>query len=143
MQKLNFNSIRNIYYKEKKNLKMTDFFNETNSIISENENTDLKKSIISDKIYFYQRSPKHQNFKVLKKIIYYKNFFLYFLHIKKMLKDSICYKDILFLEVYLTKSGKIRARKTTNLTLFQQLKLTKLIKRARASNLIPLNFLIS
>ena len=48
----------------------------------------------------------------------------------------IDYKDIELLRTFITEHGKIKARRSTNLTIRQQRQLSKSIKRARALNLL-------
>ena len=51
--------------------------------------------------------------------------------------DSITYKDVKFLTMYLSEQGKILPRRITGLTSKQQKKVTKLIKTARIAALLP------
>ena len=51
--------------------------------------------------------------------------------------DSITYKDIKFLTMYLSEQGKILPRRITGLTSKQQKKITKCIKTARIAALLP------
>nr|QWK41834.1 ribosomal protein S18 [Protohalopteris sp.] len=53
-------------------------------------------------------------------------------------KDTIDYKQVDILLSFLTDYGKIRSRRSTNLTLKQQRQLSKSIKRARYLRLLPL-----
>lgn len=53
------------------------------------------------------------------------------------LNQKIDYKDIDFLTAYITKQGKILPRRATGVTLQQQRKLAKAIKRARILALFP------
>lgn len=53
-------------------------------------------------------------------------------------KDTIDYKQVDILISFLTEHGKIRGRRSTNLTLRQQRQLSKSVKRARYVRLIPL-----
>lgn len=53
-------------------------------------------------------------------------------------KDKIDYKQVDILLSFLTEHGKIRSRRSTNLTLKQQRQLSKSIKRARYLRLLPL-----
>lgn len=53
-------------------------------------------------------------------------------------KDTIDYKQVDILISFLTDYGKIRSRRSTNLTLKQQRQLSKSIKRARYLRLLPL-----
>ena len=51
--------------------------------------------------------------------------------------DVLTYKDIKILTNYLSEQGKILPRRVTGLTSKQQKKVTKLIKIARISALLP------
>jgi small subunit ribosomal protein S18 len=53
------------------------------------------------------------------------------------LEQTINYKDINLLKVFITEHGKILSRRTTNLTVKQQKQLKNSIKRARILNLLP------
>ncbi len=53
------------------------------------------------------------------------------------LEQTINYKDINLLKVFITEHGKILSRRTTNLTVKQQKELKNSIKRARILNLLP------
>ena len=53
------------------------------------------------------------------------------------LDQSINYKDVNLLKIFLSEYGKILSRRTTNLTVKQQKELKKAIKRARILNLLP------
>ena len=53
------------------------------------------------------------------------------------IKQKIDYKDIDLLNLFLTEQGKILPRRVTGLTVQQQGKLTKAIKRARILSLLP------
>ena len=55
--------------------------------------------------------------------------------------QKIDYKDIDLLNIFLTEQGKILPRRATGVTIQQQRKLTKAIKRARFMALLP--FIIS
>lgn len=57
------------------------------------------------------------------------------------LTQKIDYKDIDLLSMFLTEQGKILPRRATGVTVQQQRKLTKAIKRARLMALLP--FIIS
>lgn len=64
--------------------------------------------------------------------------------ISKKLKTSpihfhkrIDYKDIELLGLFVTEQGKILPRRVTGITVQQQRKLTKAIKRARILSLVP------
>ena len=57
------------------------------------------------------------------------------------LTQKIDYKDIDLLNMFLTEQGKILPRRATGVTVQQQRKLTKAIKRARLMALLP--FIIS
>lgn len=50
---------------------------------------------------------------------------------------KIDYKDIELLSLFLTEQGKILPRRATGITVQQQRKLTKAIKRARILSLLP------
>ena len=51
--------------------------------------------------------------------------------------DVIDYKDVELLSKFLTEQGKILPRRATGVTVQQQRKLTKAIKRARILSLLP------
>ena len=53
------------------------------------------------------------------------------------LNQKIDYKDIELLKLYVTDQGKILPRRVTGVTVQQQKKLAKAIKRARAISLFP------
>jgi small subunit ribosomal protein S18 len=53
------------------------------------------------------------------------------------LNQKIDYKDIDLLSLFLTEQGKILPRRATGVTVQQQRKLTKAIKRARIVSLLP------
>jgi|TARA_B110000240_G_scaffold186409_1_gene223005 small subunit ribosomal protein S18 len=53
------------------------------------------------------------------------------------LSQKIDYKDIDLLSLFLTEQGKIIPRRATGVTVQQQRKLTKAIKRARILALLP------
>ena len=53
------------------------------------------------------------------------------------LNQKIDYKDIELLKLYITDQGKILPRRVTGVTVQQQKKLAKAIKRARAISLFP------
>ena len=53
------------------------------------------------------------------------------------LNQKIDYKDIDLLSLFLTEQGKILPRRATGVTVQQQRKLTKAIKRARIISLLP------
>ena len=57
--------------------------------------------------------------------------------IKKYTKQKIDYKNIDLLNLFLTEQGKILPRRATNVTIQQQRKLAKAIKRARILCLLP------
>jgi len=52
-------------------------------------------------------------------------------------KQKIDYKNIDLLNLFLTEQGKILPRRATNVTIQQQRKLAKAIKRARILCLLP------
>nr|YP_011007614.1 30S ribosomal protein S18 [Syringoderma abyssicola]WAM65043.1 30S ribosomal protein S18 [Syringoderma abyssicola] len=56
-------------------------------------------------------------------------------------KTTIDYKQVDILLSFLTEYGKIKSRRSTNLTLKQQRQLSKSVKRARFLRLLP--FVIS
>ena len=56
------------------------------------------------------------------------------------LNQKIDYKDIDLLSLFLTEQGKILPRRATGVTVQQQRKLAKAIKRARILSLLPLLF---
>lgn len=51
--------------------------------------------------------------------------------------ETIDYKQVDILLSFSTEHGKIKSRRSTNLTLKQQRQLSKAIKRARYLNLLP------
>ena len=53
------------------------------------------------------------------------------------LDQSINYKDVNLLKIFISEYGRILSRRTTNLTVKQQKELKKAIKRARILNLLP------
>jgi len=53
------------------------------------------------------------------------------------MNQKIDYKDIDLLSLFLTEQGKILPRRATGVTVQQQRKLTKAIKRARIISLLP------
>jgi small subunit ribosomal protein S18 len=53
------------------------------------------------------------------------------------LNQKIDYKDIDLLSLFLTEQGKILPRRATGVTVQQQRKLAKAIKRARVISLLP------
>ena len=53
------------------------------------------------------------------------------------INQKINYKDIDLLSLFLTEQGKILPRRVTGITVQQQRKLTKAIKRARILSLLP------
>ena len=53
------------------------------------------------------------------------------------INQTIDYKDIDLLSLFLTEQGKILPRRATGVTVQQQRKLTKAIKRARIIALLP------
>lgn len=53
------------------------------------------------------------------------------------INHTIDYKDIELLNLFLTEQGKILPRRATGVTVQQQRKLTKAIKRARIISLLP------
>jgi small subunit ribosomal protein S18 len=53
------------------------------------------------------------------------------------ISQKIDYKDIDLLSLFLTEQGKILPRRATGVTVQQQRKLTKAIKRARILSLLP------
>ena len=53
------------------------------------------------------------------------------------INQKIDYKDIDLLSLFLTEQGKILPRRATGVTVQQQRKLTKAIKRARILALLP------
>ena len=53
------------------------------------------------------------------------------------LNQKIDYKDIDLLSLFLTEQGKILPRRATGVTVQQQRKLAKAIKRARIVSLLP------
>jgi len=57
--------------------------------------------------------------------------------IKIRANQKIDYKDINLLSLFITEQGKILPRRATGVTLQQQRKLAKAIKRARILSLLP------
>ena len=53
------------------------------------------------------------------------------------LNQKIDYKDIDLLKLFITEQGKILPRRATGVTVQQQRKLAKAIKRARVLSLLP------
>ena len=53
------------------------------------------------------------------------------------LNQKIDYKDIDLLKLFITEQGKILPRRATGVTVQQQRKLSKAIKRARILSLLP------
>ena len=53
------------------------------------------------------------------------------------LNQKIDYKDIDLLSLFITKQGKILPRRATGVTIQQQRKISKAIKRARILSLFP------
>ena len=53
------------------------------------------------------------------------------------INQKIDYKDIDLLKLFITDQGKILPRRATGVTIQQQRKLTKAIKRARILSLLP------
>ena len=53
------------------------------------------------------------------------------------IKQKIDYKDIDLLSLFVTEQGKILSRRATGVTVQQQRKLAKAIKRARILSLFP------
>ena len=53
------------------------------------------------------------------------------------LNQKVDYKDIDLLSLFLTEQGKILPRRATGVSVQQQRKLTKAIKRARILSLLP------
>ena len=51
--------------------------------------------------------------------------------------QKIDYKDIDLLKLFITEQGKILPRRATGITVQQQRKIAKAIKRARALSLLP------
>ena len=53
------------------------------------------------------------------------------------IKQKIDYKDIDLLKLFITEQGKILPRRATGVTVQQQRKIAKAIKRARVLSLLP------
>ena len=53
------------------------------------------------------------------------------------IEQKIDYKDIDLLKLFVTEQGKILPRRATGVTVQQQRKIAKAIKRARALSLLP------
>lgn len=123
------------------------------SLITSLKDSELSNSKIKqDSIYFRQRSIKYRDLKKsteiykeseIKKTLIYKMFFDQEIQKRrKNYKDKICYRDVDFLKIFLTRSGKIRSRRVTKLTRYTHTFITKLIKQSRSKKLIPLKFFI-
>ena len=63
----------------------------------------------------------------------------YILLLKKF-NNVIDYKNVKLLKAFLTKYGKIRARRKTRLTVQAQHKISKAIRKARAFGIIPFTY---
>ena len=57
--------------------------------------------------------------------------------IKKKFNNIIDYKNLKLLKAFLTKYGKIRARRKTRISVQKQRLISKSIRKARAYGLIP------
>jgi ribosomal protein S18 len=66
----------------------------------------------------------------------FKKSLCYILLLRK-LKNVIDFKNIKFLQIFLNKSGKIRSRRKTRISSYNQRTIAKAIKKARATSLIP------
>ena len=55
---------------------------------------------------------------------------------KSTITEKITYKDVNLLKIFLTQQGKILPRRVTGLTIQQQKKIAKSIKRARILSLL-------
>jgi len=105
-----------------------------------------------DEVYFRQRSTRKINGNLpIKNISEPKKVkrsfrFLFFLRSEEkkneIIGTKIQFTDVNFLRVFLTKYGKIRSRHITRLKMYQQKEISKLIRRARSSRLIPLNLTV-
>jgi small subunit ribosomal protein S18 len=62
---------------------------------------------------------------------------LQYLLVLKKFNNLIDYKNIKLLRAFLTKSGKIRARRKTRVSVQKQHSISKAIRKARALKLIP------
>jgi|TARA_B110000091_G_scaffold172141_1_gene185312 small subunit ribosomal protein S18 len=62
---------------------------------------------------------------------------LQYLLILRKFDNVVDYKNIKLLKAFLTKYGKIRARRKTRISIQQQRTVSKAIRRARAVGLIP------
>jgi len=62
---------------------------------------------------------------------------LQYLLILKKFDNIIDYKNIKLLKAFLTKYGKIRSRRKTRVNVQQQRAISKAIRRARATGIIP------
>lgn len=62
---------------------------------------------------------------------------LQYLLLLKKFDNIVDYKNIQLLKAFLTKYGKIRARRKTRISIQQQRRVSKAIRRARAVGLIP------
>jgi ribosomal protein S18 len=62
---------------------------------------------------------------------------LQYLLILKKFENVIDYKNVKLLKAFLTKYGKIRPRRKTRISVQQQRRISKSIRKARASGLIP------
>ena len=71
-----------------------------------------------------------------KRLVKIKKSLQYLLLLKKF-NNTIDYKNIKLLKAFLTKYGKIRARRKTRISIQFQRKIAKSIRKARAFGLIP------
>jgi ribosomal protein S18 len=65
---------------------------------------------------------------------------LQYLLLLKQFNNKIDYKNIKLLKAFLTKYGKIRARRKTRITVQQQNAISRAIRRARVCKLIPFTY---
>lgn len=145
-EKKKYQDIKNIPKKER-NKRKSPFINELeynkdfldNSLDKEEENEILEQKK-QDKIYFKQRSFKYKTYKDKNSIKKTNSFVFFFKKQKSINEKLISYTNMNFLKIYLTKYGKIRSHFNTRLKIRVQVKISKMIRRARSSQLVPLKF---
>lgn len=98
------------------------------------EKTNIKKK--KKRIYWKQSLKSNttnntKNVKIKKSLKY--------VFLLKKFSQKIEYKNIKLLKAFLTKFGKIKARRKTRIKVKQQRKIAKSIRRARAVGLLPFN----
>jgi small subunit ribosomal protein S18 len=82
---------------------------------------------------FEKKNAQEKTGKKLKKI----KKSLHYLFFLKKHDNEISYTNVRLLQPFLTKSGKIRSRRKTKLSIQSQDKISKAIRRARVMKLIP------